>query len=52
MRVIMIVCKVKENKRFGYAFSTKRKDKPSVMNDILEVCEKENLKLLNLELAG
>lgn len=52
MRVTMIVYKAKENKRFGYVFSTKRKDRQKLLDDIFEVCKVEGLKLLNADVTG
>lgn len=52
MKIIMIVCSEKKNKRFGYVFSTKRKDRQKLLDDIFEVCKVEGLRLLNVDVAG
>ena len=52
MKLIMIVYNEKKNKRFGYAFSTKRKDRQKLLDEIFEVCKVEGLRLLNVDVTG
>ena len=52
MKVILMVYSEKRNKRFGYVFSTKRKNRQKLLDDIVEVCKEEDLKLLNVDVAG
>lgn len=46
----MIIYSKKRNKRFGYAFSAKRKDKSKLLDEIKKECKKENLELLHIEM--
>lgn len=52
MKVILMVYSEKRDKRFGYVFSTKRKNRQKLLDDIFEVCKEEDLKLLNVDVAG